>query len=144
MFHGPNGTLAPIPARMSHDIVPRIHESPSMRALKIMPAGDPGDRPEPRHREELREREVPERRDDVRVVDVLGEDDPEDDDENADDEPGPERWRRGGSAARRPTRDRSPGATVEPSPAGVGRRPLAAVLVGCCHGSVVLLSAGLG
>ncbi len=37
MFQGPNGTLAPMPARMSHDIAPRIHERPSMRALKMRP-----------------------------------------------------------------------------------------------------------
>ncbi len=37
MFQGPKGTLAPMPARISHDIVPRSQERPSMRALKMSP-----------------------------------------------------------------------------------------------------------
>ncbi len=37
MFQGPKGTLAPMPARMSHDIAPRIHERPSIRAQKMRP-----------------------------------------------------------------------------------------------------------
>ena len=37
MFHGPNGTLAPIPDRMSHAVGPRSTASPGMRAQKTRP-----------------------------------------------------------------------------------------------------------
>jgi len=37
MFQGPNGTLAPIPLRISHDVGPRRTESPGMSAQKTSP-----------------------------------------------------------------------------------------------------------
>ena len=37
MFQGPNGTLEPMPDRISHESVPRRAEKPSMRALKTRP-----------------------------------------------------------------------------------------------------------
>ena len=37
MFQGPNGTLAPIPDRISHDVGPRMIERPGIRAQKTRP-----------------------------------------------------------------------------------------------------------
>ena len=37
MFHGPNGMLAPMPPRMSHDMDPRIGDSPGIRAENTSP-----------------------------------------------------------------------------------------------------------
>jgi hypothetical protein len=37
MFHGPNGTLAPMPARINQDIAPRTTCNPGMRATNTSP-----------------------------------------------------------------------------------------------------------
>ena len=37
MFHGPNGTLAPMPERISHEVGPRRIERPGMSAQKTSP-----------------------------------------------------------------------------------------------------------
>ena len=37
MFHGPNGTLEPMPDRISHDVGPRMIERPGMSAQKTRP-----------------------------------------------------------------------------------------------------------
>ena len=37
MFHGPNGTLAPMPERISHEVGPRMTERPGMSAQKTSP-----------------------------------------------------------------------------------------------------------
>ena len=45
MFHGPNGTLAPMPDRISHDVGPRRIERPGMSAQKTRPLTSQASRP---------------------------------------------------------------------------------------------------
>ena len=93
MFQGPNGTLAPIPARISQDIVPRMTDRPATSAENTRPLRTQAMIPSTVMIRNCWSGQVLERLGDGRVVDVLRQDDDEDEDEDRDDQAGPHQRR---------------------------------------------------
>ena len=78
MFHGPKGTLEPIPDRISQDMNPRTIERPGIRAQKTRPLTIQPIDAEDRDDDDLLERQPLERSQDLLVIDVPRQDDDED------------------------------------------------------------------
>ena len=86
MFHGPNGTLEPIPDRISHDVGPRRIERPGMSAQKTRPLTNQAIAPRMVMTTIWLGVSAWKAAADLLVVDVARQDDDEDDEEDGDDE----------------------------------------------------------